>query len=73
MDIARAIKSKMIEKNISQAELSRNTGMSTPYISMLVNGKIPDPKASNVYRIARALDVSLDNLLALADSYEQEV
>lgn len=63
MDIAKAIRDRAEELNVSQADLCRATGMSRAYMSQLFSGKIPDPKASNVYKIAHALGLSVDDLL----------
>lgn len=67
MDIAKALRDALDEKHMTQADLRKQTGMSSAYISMLLNGKIPDPKASNMYKIAHALDMTVDELLERSD------
>lgn len=46
----------------TQADLSRETGLSTAVISQIVSGKTQDPRLSNVVRIADALHVPTDYL-----------
>ena len=44
---------------MTQADLSRQTGISTSNIAHIVTGKTKDPQFTNVVKIAVALDVSL--------------
>lgn len=46
----------------TQADLARETGLSTAVISQIVSGKTQDPRLSNVVRIADALHVPTDYL-----------
>ena len=70
MDIARAIRESAAKRNMTQADICRKTDISDSYMSLLFNGKIADPKASTVYRISHALEMSVDELINLACSYE---
>ena len=60
--LAERIQFAMDLRGMSQADLARATGISTSNIAYIVNGTTKDPRMSNVIRIARALNVSLDYL-----------
>lgn len=47
-------------RGMTQADLARATGLSTGLIAQIVSGRTKDPRFSNVVKIARALDVSLE-------------
>lgn len=49
-------------RGMTQADLARATGLSTGLIAQIVSGSTKDPRFSNVVKIARALDVSLEYL-----------
>ena len=49
-------------RDMTQADLARATGLSTGLIAQIVRGRTKDPHFSNVVKIARALDVSLNYL-----------
>ena len=53
------IKTHLDLKDMSQAELSRKSGLSAPMVSEVIAGK-RNPSAKNLKRIAMALDVSMD-------------
>lgn len=53
----------MVEKNMSQAELSRITGESEMTISQIVRSKHV-PNSAILHRIAEALQVKMDELVA---------
>jgi len=67
MDIAKAVRDVAKEQELTQAEICKKTGMTSSYISQLFNGRIPDPKASNIYKIAHALNMTVDELLERAE------
>lgn len=50
------------QKGISQGDISRKLNMDRAYISGIENGK-RNPTLSNIEKIAKALDVSVDELL----------
>lgn len=54
----------MAERGISGAGLARRTGLTEPYISQLRKGHRDNPTGDAVARLAAALDVSTDWLLA---------
>jgi len=49
-------------RGMTQADLARKSGLSTGLIAQIVSGRTKDPKFTNVVKIARALDVSLEYL-----------
>ena len=49
-------------RGMSQADLARETGLSTAIISQVVSGKTKDPRFGTVLAIAKALGVSLEYL-----------
>jgi len=56
------IQAAMDMRDMTQADLARATGLSTGLIAMIVNGRTKDPRFTNVVKIARALNVSLNYL-----------
>lgn len=70
MQLARALNEVATSKGMRQADICRKTGLSDARVSQIFSGKIKDPKASIVYKIAHALGVSVDEVLELADSYD---
>lgn len=72
MNIGTACKLIAKSKRISAAEISRNTGISQSYLSMLFNGKIDDPQVKRLYLIAHELDMTVDDLVRYAMENEQE-
>jgi transcriptional regulator with XRE-family HTH domain len=65
MDFSGAARRLMRERGLSQAELSRKSGLSTAYVSQMVNGKVKDPSLRKAWAISDALGVSLDDFRAL--------
>lgn len=49
-------------RGMTHADLARATGLSTGLIAQIVSGRTKDPRFSNVVKIARSLDVSLEYL-----------
>lgn len=49
-------------RGMTQADLARKSGLSTGLVAQIVSGRTKDPKFTNVVKIARALDVSLEYL-----------
>lgn len=62
-ELARTIQQRMDELGMSQADLARKTGLTTANVAYIVNGKTKDPRLSSVVVIAKALDMSLDELV----------
>lgn len=67
--LAERIQYAMEQRNMSQADLARATGISTANIANIVTGKTRDPQFSNVVKIALALDVSLTYLAGNVNYY----
>ncbi|KGQ25841.1 XRE family transcriptional regulator [Gallibacterium anatis] len=81
--LADRLKSLLIEKNISQADLARDVGVAQPTIFKIVNGDTRNPK--NIVEIANALGVDphwlktgegeqtqIENNVISAMSYEED-
>ncbi len=71
MQLSRALNDYLDELGLKQADICRASGMSDAHVSQIFSGKIKDPKASVVYKIARAMGVSVDELLDRAESYDE--
>ena len=61
--LANRVQKRMDELDMSQADLARKTGMTTANIAYIVNGKTQDPRLSTVIALARALGITLDDLV----------
>lgn len=62
MELRDRISAAMKVSGMSQADLSRATGMGTSKVSQILKGKVTDPRLSTAIKIADALNVSLDYL-----------
>ena len=60
--LAERINYIMKERGMLQADLARESGLSTAVVAQIVTGKTKDPRFMSVVRIAKALDVSLEYL-----------
>jgi gp16 family phage-associated protein len=65
MTYAQAVRHLFNESGISQADFARRAGFSTAYVSMLLSGKVAEPKFGKACEIADALGVSLDDFRKL--------
>ena len=72
MNIGTACKIIAKEKRITAAEISRNTGISQSYLSMLFNGRIDDPQVKRLYLIAHELGMTVDELVEYAMEHEED-
>ena len=72
MTFAEALRLAMKERGIKQKDIVKSTGLSDAYVSMLVNGKIDDPKFNSAELVIRSLGMSLDEFSALRRSDVQE-
>lgn len=61
MDYAHAIRHFFNESGMTQAELCRRGGFSRAYVSMLLSGKVVNPKWDRACQIADALGVTLQD------------
>lgn len=68
MTFADALRRAMAERGIKQRDIVRATGFSDAYVSMLVNGKVEDPKFSTAEAVIHAIGMSLDEFSALRKS-----
>lgn len=70
MQLSRALIDYLGERSMKQADVCRASGLSDAHVSQIFSGKIKDPKASIVYKIAHAMGITVDELLERAESYE---
>ena len=68
MQLSRALIDYLGERGMKQ--VCRASGLSDAHVSQIFSGKIKDPKASIVYKIAHAMGITVDELLERAESYE---
>lgn len=65
--IGRNVRRLREERGISLSALARRAGISKAYLSQLENDPAKKPSAEIVYHLARALEVSMTELLGLED------
>lgn len=70
MELSRALNQIARDHNVRQADICKITGMSDAHISQIFSGKIKDPKASVVYKIAHAMGSTVDEVIELAETIE---
>ena len=59
----RKIKDLMKEKNMSIYRLSKETGISDSLLGKILNGKVENPRIQTVKQIAKALNVTVDEIV----------
>ena len=59
----RKIKDLMKEKNMSIYRLSKETGISDSLLGKILNGKEENPRIQTVKQIAKALNVTIDEIV----------
>ena len=67
LDIAYALKTLREEKNMTQGDVMRATGLERPYVSKIEAGKIY-PKLKTIMKLAKALNVSMAEFIGRAES-----
>lgn len=72
MDIGRAIREIAAEKNITQAHISKATGLPDAHINKLWKSRIYDPRASTLFLVADALGVLPSDIYKLSLKYPHE-
>ncbi len=63
MEFSENLKRLMDRANMTQADLSRASGVSTAQIACLVTGRTSDPRTSTVAKLAQALGCTIDELV----------
>jgi len=58
-----AMKKVRGKKGMTQGDIFRRSGLERSYLSKFENNKIPYPRIETVYRIAKALGISLDEFV----------
>ncbi len=61
--LAQNIKKIKKDKKFSKSFLVRETGLDYHTIAKIENGSTPDPRINTVIKIARVLEVSIDDLI----------
>ena len=72
MDYAHAVRHFFSQSGMSQAELCRRGGFSRAYVSMLLSGKVTNPKWDRACQIADALGVTLEDFRNLMEDRERD-
>lgn len=68
-NIAKNVKKKRQEKNLSQSHLSALSGVENTTISRLENMEIENPKLSTLSKIAHCLNTTIAGLISTALSF----
>ena len=72
MQLSRALNDYLSELGVKPADICRASGLSDAHVSQIFSGKIKDPKASSVYKIAHAMGITVDELLERSESYKDD-
>lgn len=70
MDFAHAVRHLFNESGMSQADLCRRGNFSRAYVSMLLSGKVDNPKFDRACQIADAIGVTLEDFRNLMKDSE---
>ena len=72
LNFSKALRSVREKKGLSQGDVFRRSGVERTYISRIEQGLIVDPRISTVVILARALGVSVDELVREAEALAGE-
>lgn len=72
LDIAKALKTLRKEREMSQGDIFKSTGLATGYISKLENKKIIYPKIKTINKLAKAFNLSISEFLKYAENQRGE-
>jgi transcriptional regulator with XRE-family HTH domain len=64
--LGNAIRAFLKRRGMTQGDLSRATGLERSYVSALACNKIQDPRLSTMFKVVKALGVTVSELVALA-------
>ncbi len=70
MNVGMAVHKIAESKGMRAADICNATGIADSYMSMLMRGQIKDPKLGRIYAIANALGVTVDEIVRVAEEYE---
>lgn len=62
----------MTEKGMKAKELSDRCGVTAPYISQLVNGKLKDPTFTKAVAIINGLDMTVSEFIEIQDASDRK-
>ena len=68
-----AIRAQRLEKGLRQRDLAERAALDATWISRIETGKVDSPRYLTLRRIAEALDLTAEKLLAQAHEYESGV
>lgn len=66
------LKQARLDRGETLRDVERATGISNPYLSQLESGRIADPGARKLYRLAKHFGLSVECLCELLESDEAE-
>ena len=72
LNFSKALRRIREKRGLSQGDVFRRSGVERTYISRIEQGLIVDPRISTVVILARALDVSVDELVREAEALAGE-
>ena len=65
MEYRKALATILREQGVSQADLARRINKSRSYVSQLMSGRVNEPSLSIAFKIADALDVTVQDFIDL--------
>ena len=72
MNIGMALRECAMEHGLRQADICKETGMSSALVSMMFNGRAKDPSAENVWKVTNAIGITFDELMDVANQYDDD-
>lgn len=73
MQFHELIRNTRLKKKMTLRELARRVGLSPPFISKMEVGDFKPPSEENIIKIANALNLNSDELLAMAGKIPNDV
>ncbi len=71
MNISKALRHLCVVNDVKQADICAITKLSDAHVSQIFTGKIANPTISSMYKICAVLNISLDDFMKLANSYDK--
>ena len=69
------LRAKRRELALTQEKLAESSGLSDRHIRSMEHGSVDNPSAASLYRISKALDITMDELMQESDgkSFSEEI
>lgn len=69
------LRAKRRELALTQEKLAESSGLSDRHIRSMERGSVDNPSAASLYRISKALDITMDELMRESDgkSFSEEI